>query len=97
MHSTRLDCSHTIIPFYYHHHNYLEALHLLGVLDCWLQDPSFIQVFKKEWLQLIGLPFNRILKQWKVPLKKWNREVFGHIDHKIHALQNEIAKLNSQV
>ena len=65
-------------------------------LDCWLQKPSFIQVFKKEWLQLTGLPFNEKLKKLKASLKKWNREVFGHIDHRIQAFQVEMAKLDAQ-
>ena len=43
-------------------------------LDCWLQEPNFIHIFKKEWLQLSGLPLDKKLKEVKTPLKKWNRE-----------------------
>uniref|UniRef100_A0A7C9DIR8 Uncharacterized protein n=1 Tax=Opuntia streptacantha TaxID=393608 RepID=A0A7C9DIR8_OPUST len=34
------------------------------------------------------------LKRMKAPLKKWNREVFGHIDLKISSFQKEITKLD---
>jgi len=63
-------------------------------LDCWLKEPSFIQVFKYEWLQLAGLPLDQKLKKIKTPLKKWNRKVFGHIDLKIQTFQKELGKLD---
>ena len=62
--------------------------------DCWLQEPSFVQVFRNEWLQLVGLHLEQKLKRMKAPLKKWNREVFGHIDLKISSFQKEITKLD---
>ena len=63
-------------------------------LDCWLKEPSFLQVFRKEWLQLTGLPLDQKLKKLKAPLRKWNREVFGHIDLEIQTYQKELAKLD---
>ena len=52
-------------------------------LDGWLEEPKFLQVFKKEWIQLSQLPFEQKIKAMKKPLKTWNREVFGKIDFKI--------------
>jgi len=63
-------------------------------LDCWLKEPSFVQVFKNEWQQLVGLPLEQKLKRMKAPLKKWNREVFGHIDSKIQSFQKELAQID---
>jgi len=34
-------------------------------LDCWLKEPSFLQVFKKEWLQLTRIPLDQKLKKLK--------------------------------
>ena len=65
-------------------------------LDVWLQEPSFIHLFKKEWLQLTGLSLDAKLKAIKKPLKKWNREVFSHIDQKIAAYQLEMQKLDQK-
>ena len=63
-------------------------------LDCSLTEPSFIKVFKKEWVQLTGLPFHRKLVKMREPLRKWNREIFGHIDQKIKSFQKEWAKVD---
>ena len=63
-------------------------------LDCWLKDPGFIKVFQHEWIQLAGLSLDQKLKKIKAPLKKWNREVFGHIDNKIQAFQKELGRLD---
>jgi len=63
-------------------------------MDCWLKESSFLTVFKQEWLQLSGLTLDQKLKKLKAPLKKWNKEVFGHIDMKIQAYQKEIGKLD---
>ena len=65
-------------------------------LDGWLEEPQFMAVFKKEWIQLSQLPFEQKLKAMKRPLKKWNREVFGHIDSKLMSLQNELSKLDAK-
>jgi len=51
-------------------------------LDCWLEEPSFLDAFKKEWVQLTGEAVEKKLKALKKPLQKWNREVFGHIEAK---------------
>ena len=53
-----------------------------------------MQVFRNEWLQLAGLPLDQKLKKMKDPLKKWNREVFGHIDLKIQSFQKELAHID---
>jgi len=59
-----------------------------------MNEPSFIKVFKKEWVQLTGLPFHMKVVKMREPLRKWNREVFGHIDQKIKSFQKEMAKLD---
>ena len=45
-------------------------------------------------MQLTGLPLDQKLKKLKAPIRKWNREVFGHIDLKIQAFQKELTKLD---
>jgi len=63
-------------------------------LDCWLKEPSFLQVFRHEWMQMAELPLDQKLKKMKAPLKKWNREVFGHIEQRIQGYQKEIAHID---
>ena len=63
-------------------------------LDCWLQEPSFLKVFEKEWIELAGLPFDQKLRKLKAPLRKWNREVFGNIELKIQDYKKELDKLD---
>jgi len=53
-----------------------------------------MQVFRQEWVQLADMPLVQKLKRMKAPLKKWNREVFGHIDQRIQAFQKELEKLD---
>ena len=64
-------------------------------LDCWLEEPTFLSTFKKEWVQLSGLPLERKLKLIKKPLKEWNRRVFGHIEQNICKFQAAMDKLES--
>ena len=65
-------------------------------LDGWLEEPKFLDVFRKEWVQLAQLTFAQKLKAMKKSLKKWNREVFGFIDTKISFFQDELSKLDSK-
>jgi len=65
-------------------------------LDGWLDEPQFMAIFKKEWIQLAHLPLDQKLKAMKKPLRKWNREVFGHIDNKLLGLQTAIAQLEAK-
>jgi len=53
-----------------------------------------MDLFKKEWLQLSGLPMEKKLKAIKDPLRKWNTEVVGRIDLKIQSFQEKISKLD---
>jgi len=62
-------------------------------LDSWLEEPSFMKTFSKEWLQLTGKPLQQKLKLIKGPLKVWNKEVFGHIDTKITKFQADLQRL----
>ncbi|KAJ8432035.1 hypothetical protein Cgig2_026738 [Carnegiea gigantea] len=39
-------------------------------LNYWLEEPSFLVLFKKEWVQLSGLPMEKKLKEIKGPLIK---------------------------
>jgi len=63
-------------------------------LDVWLEEPKFLAVFKKEWLQLTSISFEQKLKAMKRPLRKWNHEIFGHIDTKIYVYQKELGRLD---
>ena len=65
-------------------------------LDCWLEDTNFLSVFKREWLQLAPFSFEQKLRSMKGPLRKWNREVFGHIDLKIKAIKEELDKVDQK-
>jgi len=65
-------------------------------LDSWLEEPSFMKTFSKEWVQLSGLPLQQKLKIIKGPLKVWNREVFGHIETKVRAFQTAIQELEDK-
>jgi len=65
-------------------------------LDCWLEEPSFLSTFKKEWVQLSGLPLEKKLKMIKKPLKEWNRKTFGHIEQNIDKFQKEMDKMESE-
>ena len=44
-----------------------------------------------------GLGIDEKLAQLRDPIKKWNREVFGMIDHKIIILENEIIAVEEQI
>ena len=44
-----------------------------------------------------GLGIDEKLAQLQDPIKKWNREVFGMIDHKIIILENEIIAVEEQI
>jgi len=63
-------------------------------LDIWLEEPKFLDVFKKEWLQLTSLSFVQKLTAMKGPSRRWNPKVFGHIDLKIQAYQEELSRLD---
>jgi len=65
-------------------------------LNCWLEEPSFLDTFKKEWVQVIGEIVEKKLKALRKPLQKWNREVFGRIDVKIKSFQEELMKIDSK-
>jgi len=65
-------------------------------LDVWLSEPSFLKTFKREWVQLGGLALEQKLKRIKKPLKEWNKVVFGRLDQKIKAFQQELQKLDSK-
>jgi len=62
-------------------------------LDVWLTEPSFVQAFKKEWMEMAGLHLVKKLKLIKKPLKVWNREVFSRIDNKISGYQEALNKV----
>ena len=57
---------------------------------------KFCEIFEKEWVQLAGIPLDQKLKKLKAPLRKWNKEVFGHIDMKIQAFKKELVKIDEQ-
>jgi len=65
-------------------------------LDCWLEEPSFEKVFRKEWLQMEGKPLVSKLKLIKKPIKAWNKGVSGHIDSKLCSYQEAIRKLDKE-
>jgi len=65
-------------------------------LDSWLEEPKFMELFRKEWLQLSQLSLEQKLKAMKKPLRKWNKEVFGIIDIKLKSLQTELSKLDEK-
>lgn len=37
------------------------------------------------------------LSNLKSPIRKWNREVFGIIDHRINTLESEIARMENLI
>ena len=59
-------------------------------LDVWLDEPSFGKLFEDEWLQYSGLPLEKKLRLIKKPLKRWSREVFGHIDRNIQKFEQAL-------
>ena len=65
-------------------------------LDCWLGEPSFEKVFRKEWMQLNGQPLVSKLKMIKTPIKAWNKGVFGNIDSKLCLYKEAIRKLDEE-
>ena len=65
-------------------------------LDCQLEELSFLNIFKTEWLQMSGLSLERKLKSIKRPLKEWNRNIFGHIDRSICKFQKALNKVEEE-
>ena len=53
-------------------------------------------MLKKEWVQLAQLSFEQKLKVMKGPLRRWNREVFGHINLKIKVFKDELLKVDQR-
>ena len=66
-------------------------------LDVWLDEPSFMELFEAEWVQLSGLPLEKKLRLIKKPIKKWNREVYGHIDRNIQKFEQALDKAEAEV
>lgn len=62
-------------------------------LDVWFSNPNFVKMVEGEWKMLENVPLHTKLKRLKIPLKKWNKEVFGDIDRKVEQLEAEIKKL----
>lgn len=60
----------------------------------WLRHPAWREVIRNTWNQpLVGSPMFTAcckLKKVKMALKKWNREVFGHIQTQIKELTHEL-------
>ncbi|KAF7824023.1 reverse transcriptase [Senna tora] len=67
----------------------------------WLLDDSCKKVFSDAWnineLGSLAYLFVSKCRNVMITLKKWNREVFGHVQSKISALQQQIIALQQQV
>lgn len=73
----------------------LEYLKPFRSLDVWLSDSRFKPLVKSEWTLLHGASLPLKLKLLKNPIKKWNREIFGHIDTRVQSLEKEIDNMDS--
>ena len=49
---------------------------------------------QNKWRQLGNLVCSEKLKQLRIPLRKWNKEIFGNIDNKIKCLEEEVEKVD---
>ena len=65
-------------------------------LDCWLDEPSFLRIFKSNWTQLSGFPLHKKLKLIKGPIREWNKNNFGHIESKISSYQIALSTLEKE-
>ncbi|GKV01676.1 hypothetical protein SLEP1_g14215 [Rubroshorea leprosula] len=71
-------------------------------LDCWMEHKEFKAFIQEKWNNYIingwgGFRLKEKLKRLKNDLKKWNREVFGHVDKKIEEARIEIKRLDVKV
>lgn len=44
-------------------------------------------------MRLINLPIHKRLKALKVPIKKWNKEVFGNVESKLNEAEQEVLQI----
>ncbi|GKV22123.1 hypothetical protein SLEP1_g32015 [Rubroshorea leprosula] len=70
-------------------------------LDCWLELKEFSSFVQEKWSSYIvegweGFKLKEKFKLLKNDLKKWNKEVFGHIDRKTEEIRDEIKKLDDK-
>ncbi|GKU89286.1 hypothetical protein SLEP1_g3443 [Rubroshorea leprosula] len=70
-------------------------------LDCWLELKEFSSFVQEKWSSYIvegweGFKLKEKFKLLKNDLKKWNKEVFGHIDRKMEEIRDEIKKLDDK-
>lgn len=52
---------------------------------------------KQEWNGSLGNSWYEMMKNLKTPLKNWNLEVIGNIDHKIVILEVEVHKVDMKI
>ena len=60
-------------------------------LDMWFSHPKFMKMVQEEWQMLGDVVATKKLKSLQIPIKKWNKEVFGNLDHKIKSFEEEVA------
>ena len=60
-------------------------------LNTWFSHPQFKKMVEGKWKSMGNTDFAEKLKSLKGPLRKWNSEVFGDIDHTISKLEEELA------
>ncbi|GKV30550.1 hypothetical protein SLEP1_g39351 [Rubroshorea leprosula] len=70
-------------------------------LDCWLELKEFSSFVQEKWNSYKvegweGFKLKEKFKLLKNDLKKWNKEVFGHIDRKLEEIRDEIKKLDDK-
>ena len=62
-------------------------------IDAWFSHPGFLKFVEDEWKSCEEFGIMEKLRRLKQPLKKWNCDVFGHIDQNIKILEREIEEV----
>ncbi|XP_016200150.1 uncharacterized protein LOC107641157 [Arachis ipaensis] len=66
-------------------------------LDSWFTHDGFLRMVKEEWRGLGGVQFTDKLKTLTIPLGRWHKANFGHMDKKILKFEEEIKKIDDMV
>ena len=66
-------------------------------IDAWFSHPGFLKFVEEEWKGYGEMNVLEKFRNLKVALKKWNKEIFGSIDHNIQRFEDEIAIVNGKL
>ena len=59
-------------------------------LDAWFSHPDFTKMVKQEWQTMGSISLIEKFRNLRLPLRRWNKDVFGNIDTNIAKFEKEL-------